>query len=159
MLYSPAHDLLLWAGAYRGLTVSELGKMSSFRLDSKDYLSALALTGDGKTIVAADAETYDILAWDRSSGRLLGNLAGHNNRVLSLAFHPSRQFLVSVSRADESVRIWDMAKRLQIKSFRVETWDGPYAAVFSPDGKQLLICVGNNVEVFDLADIIANERE
>ena len=62
-------------------------------------------------------------------------LKGHTGNIWSIAFRPDGKVLASSGR-DETVRLWDVNTRQQIKTFGIDLF--PLAnIVFSPDGKML----------------------
>jgi len=60
--------------------------------------------------IASASRDKAILVWDIARGEAVVRLAGHENWVRSLLFHPSGRFLVSCAD-DKSIRVWDLAKR------------------------------------------------
>ncbi|KAI0748484.1 miller-Dieker lissencephaly protein [Daedaleopsis nitida] len=57
--------------------------------------------------VATGARDKTIKIWDTQSGQLLRNLAGHDNWVRALVFHPTGKFLLSASD-DNTIRVWEL---------------------------------------------------
>jgi len=60
-----------------------------------------------KSYVATGARDKKIRIFEVKSGRLIITLAGHDNWVTDLWFHPNGKYLIS-SADDKSIRIWDL---------------------------------------------------
>jgi WD40 repeat protein len=69
---------------------------------------ALAFSADGKTLAAVGYHD-GIKLWDVASGKELGTLKGHTDRVTSLAFSPDGKSLASGGE-DKMVKLWDVPK-------------------------------------------------
>jgi len=71
-------------------------------------------SGGGAGIVgpflASGSRDKTIKVWDVSTGVCLMTLAGHDNWVRSLSWHPGGKFLLSASD-DKSLRVWDVSAR------------------------------------------------
>ena len=77
---------------------------------SKQYLTALAFSPDGKTLAsAAGYGESDIRLWDVATGKEIGRLEGHKAWVGSLVFWPDGKKLAS-SSADQTIRTWDVCQ-------------------------------------------------
>lgn len=57
---------------------------------------------------ATGSRDKTIKLWDAQSGQCLRTLAGHDNWVRALAFHPNGKALLSASD-DKTIRVWDLA--------------------------------------------------
>lgn len=57
--------------------------------------------------IASASRDKTLKIWDVKSGKCIVTLAGHDNWVTGLVFHPNGRFLLSVSD-DKSIRIWDL---------------------------------------------------
>ncbi len=111
------------------------------------FVTALALSPDGKTLASADGYgESDIYLWDVATGQKIGQLAGHNSWVGSLVFWPDGKKLASAS-ADQTIRVWDVASRKCLDVMhgnRDEVWrlallpDGQTLASGSKDGSVCL---------------------
>ncbi|KAM7537860.1 hypothetical protein Aperf_G00000075689 [Anoplocephala perfoliata] len=108
----------------------------------------LQLNGDDTTssdyvpiILASGARDRQICIWDVRASSLMFVLAGHDNWVRQLVFHPQGKYLLSASD-DKTVRVWDLKNRrchktLEAHSHFVTTLDihrtAPYAITGSVD--------------------------
>jgi WD40 repeat protein len=95
-------------------------------------LSVLAVTPDGKTVLAGTREGV-IRRWDRDSGRELPPLGRHYWWVTGLLFPPDGCTLVSVS-FDGVLRRWDLESGKERAG--ADGLDGNCHAVLSPDGRR-----------------------
>ncbi|TCD70926.1 protein with putative role during mitosis [Steccherinum ochraceum] len=58
--------------------------------------------------VATGSRDKTIKIWDSQSGQMLRTLAGHDNWVRAIVFHPTGKFLLSASD-DYTIRVWELA--------------------------------------------------
>ena len=71
--------------------------------------------------VATGSRDKKIRIFEVRSGRCVLTLAGHDNWVTDLMFHPNGKFLISVAD-DKSMRIWDLTLgRCQRKIYNAHT--------------------------------------
>ena len=68
-------------------------------------------------------------------GEAVGELVGHTDWIGALVFMPGGRLLVSGS-ADQTIRIWDVARRTQVRLFRGHL-DEVWALAVLPDGRTL----------------------
>jgi len=104
---------------------------------SKEYVTALAFSPDGKTLAsAAGYAESDIRLWDVATGKEIGQLEGHGSWVSFLVFWPDGKKLTS-SSADQTIRIWDVTSRKcldVLRGHRQEVW----RLAMLPDDKTLV---------------------
>jgi WD40 repeat protein len=104
-----------------------------------------ALSADGKVLVAAGK--YRLAVWDVATGKELHATGGHVAPVVSVAFAPDSQRLVSAAE-DRTVRVWELPAGKEDRRFtpfaRAAEDNGPadssdwILACFTPDGKAVL---------------------
>ncbi|MGA9451799.1 MAG: serine/threonine-protein kinase [Verrucomicrobiia bacterium] len=104
---------------------------------SKEFITALAFSPDGKTLAsAAGFAESDIRLWDVATGKQIGQLEGNGSWVSSLVFWPDGKKLAT-SSADQTIRTWDVASRKcldVLRGHRQEVW----RLALLPDDKTLV---------------------
>ena len=104
----------------------------------------LAFSPDGGRIVSASQDNTARL-WNANTGKLLGVLRGHTDRVWFAAFAPDNRTVVTTS-ADRSARLWNTRVDRSLltlgnQSKEVSDFDHTndvYSVEFSPDGRTIL---------------------
>lgn len=83
--------------------------------EDKDWITALAVTPDGRQIVSG---SYDntIKVWDLESGQLLRTLSGHKAGISDLLMTPDGKQVVSGS-FDSTFKVWNLETGKMIRSF------------------------------------------
>lgn len=84
--------------------VDELGDRRTTLAAHGEILTDVAIRGP---LVAAATVSGKALVWDRASGALLALLEGHTERVATVKFDATGQWLVTASW-DRHVRLWDL---------------------------------------------------
>jgi WD40 repeat protein len=97
--------------------------------DAASY--AVSLGGD----LAASIHDGTIQLWDPATGRQTGQLRGHTETVLCLAFSASGE-LLATGGADETIRLWDLTKMRELRTFEGKP-PAVIAINFSSDGRWL----------------------
>jgi WD40 repeat protein len=124
--------------------ISRLGT-TRFRHGSQ-WLKGLALTPDGKTLIAA-AEEHSLHFWDTATGRQIKQLRTDPLSIRGFAMSPDgRQIAVAGfwypednSGAKRQVRVLDTASGGQIRTFsRTDPDVDGHTMAFTPDGKMLV---------------------
>lgn len=114
------------------------GTRASIKAADGDRL-ALAFSPDGEFLAAGasfSATSNSIKLFSTKDGALLEELSGHVSWIATLTFTPDGARLISAG-ADQSIRVWDMAKRRPFASLRGHLSE-IYAVAVSPDGKTIL---------------------
>ncbi|MBK8180797.1 MAG: hypothetical protein IPK67_18270 [Planctomycetes bacterium] len=96
-------------------------------------LNDLCYLPDGARLATVGAD-LTLRLWERASGKLLSEYAGHTRSVQSVAAHPGGKLLFT-GAADGSVRTWDLEALEPARSI----WRGPstsYSLALSPDGSR-----------------------
>jgi WD40 repeat protein/serine/threonine protein kinase len=79
----------------------------------------------------------DVGIWDARSGQRVGTLTGHGGPVTAFSCNTDGSLVLTASRFDRSVRVWDAAERSEL--LRLRPHEGRLAAaVFSPDGRSFV---------------------
>ena len=120
---------------------------------------SIAWSPDGQTI-ATGATDREIRLWNAETGAERGILKGHGIWVKTLCFSPDGQKLVSGAGADamvpgrrHEVRLWDLARREEIRTLLSGPGGGVESVAFSPDGKRVAAgTVGGGAHVWVIED-------
>jgi WD40 repeat protein len=98
----------------------------------------VALSPDGKFLATSSSVSRDRLVrlWDPRTGKLLRELRGHKDGVVSVAFLDNRTLLSTGRDSDRAVRFWDISTTTerQLEGGRPMS---RLPLVLSPDGKFL----------------------
>ena len=94
---------------------------------------------------ASAGEDTRIYLWDLAAGRLLGNLPGHADTVLGLAFSPDGSRLASAG-SDSVVKVWDIAAGKEEQTLTAHT-KAVHAVAFQPRGHLLASASGDRTVV------------
>jgi WD40 repeat protein len=85
----------------------------------------------------------EVLLWNPRTGRLTKTLGSHGESVSLVTFSGDGKTLVSVSKDNGLIKVWDVASKKELQSFQLKEGDSsdkpdfdPVLAI-SPDGKRL----------------------
>jgi WD40 repeat protein len=107
------------------------------------FVSAVAFTPDGKTLISAGGDG-SIRLRDAATGKELRRLEGHKGGVYALTLARDGRTLAS-GGADRAVRLWDVTTGKELRrvgEFRMEV----VAVALAADGGQLAAATGGGVE-------------
>lgn len=114
-----------------------------------DYINRVAFSADG-TRLAACAASGQVSIWQLPSLKPVGDLQGHEQSALTLAWHPTRPELATGGQ-DGVVRLWDAETGEDIALLPV---GAPHAWVehlaWSPDGRFLAASAGKLLRVLSV---------
>jgi WD40 repeat protein len=112
------------------------------------YVTALALSPDGKTLAYADNQGVIQLS-DVSDSKNVRNLSGQKHFLQTLVFSPDGKTLASAGY-DGFVGLWDVAAGKEIRQLTVG--GGYYQRLaFSPDGNLLAVTGNGSIHIWDMA--------
>lgn len=112
-----------------------IARCGTIRLWSPKPVDHLAFSREGKVLVSASEYDPTIRLWDPSTGRLLGELGGHELGILTLDISLDGKTLAAVDKG-RRIYLWDVAGRkihLRIENPSIFV----SAVALSPDGKLL----------------------
>lgn len=155
LAFQPEGNLLV-SGDYAGRLIgwrysSPDPEATAFDVAAHDgWVRAVAFSPDGQSF-ASCGNDHLVRLWSSRDGKLLGELAGHDQHVYNVAFHPSGTHLVSADLKGVVID-WDLGTRSiarKLDSSVLWKFDGQFQAdiggirgiAFSTDGK-LLACSG-----------------
>ncbi len=101
---------------------------------------SLAFHPTGRLLAAASL-VRTIRVWDVRTGRLLRELAGHEDAINSIAYSPDGRRLASAAD-DHTVRLWDAESGAALGVTELDTQAKVLA--FAPDGRSLFTANGNS---------------
>jgi len=101
-------------------------------------ITALAFTGDGKTLIAADSLAHapaDIVFVDAATAKPAKRFRAHSDSIFDIAISPDQKLLATAS-ADKLVRVWDLKTQKLNRTFEGHTGYALTAA-FSPGSDRI----------------------
>jgi hypothetical protein len=98
-----------------------------------------AFTPDGRALAVASREVIQL--YEPLTGKLLRQLPGHHQQVVSFSISADGKHLVS-GDVDGTVRVWDLATGRERRRFKGPE-NGVYGVSLSPDGKAVAFVSGN----------------
>lgn len=117
--------------------------LSAFLNQSKDsysknntvHFTDIKLSPDGKTLAASGSDSL-ITLYSYPEMKQIGELTGHNGKVVTLDFSPDGKYLVSGGR-DHAVIAWNLESNHLLWKNDTSFSKGIYQVRFSPDGAQI----------------------
>src|SRR5262249_53771277 len=110
---------------------------------------AVAFSPDGRRAFTAD--TNAVRVWDVATGRPIGSPLTLHERLSSAAFSPDGRRILT-GDVENSARLWDTATGLPLGP-PLPHRGAVVAATFSPDGRTALCAGGNEVLLWDVAEL------
>ena len=108
----------------------------------KEATSTIAYSPDGK-LLASGGRDNAVRLWDGVTGKQLRCLQGHEKRLGKVVFDPTGKYLASLDK-DENICLWSVATgRLRHRLYGIDL-------AFSPDGKLLATCHGDQIIFWEI---------
>jgi len=131
---------ILFAGMHDGgLFVWDTTKDKDIPLGTRNFgdgINAMAVSPDGSTLALALAVRDGVVRlWEPGTGRFHGDLRGHHDEVLRVAWSRDGKSLLTASR-DQTACLWSTTGGL-LRTFRGHLGDVETAA-FTPDGQKVV---------------------
>jgi WD40 repeat protein len=111
-------------------------------------VTSVGLSPDGK-VLASGRNDKAVILWDVARHKHLGELIGHQDKVISLAFSPDGKMLASGSR-DGAVIIWEVATHVSLGEPLIRQVGAVNGVAFSPDGKVLASVSDKTIVLWDV---------
>lgn len=80
----------------------------SVQIDTTKQEQKEILEGNLRDYIATGSRDKKIRIFETRSGKCILTLAGHDNWITDLMFHPNGKYLISTAD-DKSIRIWDLS--------------------------------------------------
>lgn len=116
------------------------GKLIKALNGHQEYLTAIAISADGKHLASGSLDGSAVI-WDVSSSNPLLQLDGHTDAIEELTFSPDGKWLITAGD-DATMKIWDVVTGDLLHDYT--DFSGAVGGVtFSPDGTQLAFSDGS----------------
>jgi len=119
------------------------------------WINSTDLSPDRSKILTLESDEKKVKLWDLN-GNIISTINIRLREVIGgdiVAFSPNNQMILTANRYGKKVKLWDLNGK-KINSFKVNEIR---SAVFSPDGKKILIASGNrSVKQWDLDGKLTN---
>ena len=106
----------------------------------------MAFSPDGR-LLAAGAANRSVPIWDLQTGRIVRQLAGHDELLHCLTFSPDGKVLATACQDETEIKIWAVDSADELLTIQTPV-DRIAALAFTPDGTAL-IAAGNRVKEID----------
>jgi hypothetical protein len=139
------------ASSLHEIYVFDSGSWKAIRKFSAKGCVAADFSPDGKYLIAGDEDGL-LHLWDIASSRKIWTIQGHKSCLLgeganSITFLPDGRSVLTSSRCDDTVHVWDARTGKALKQFtgfevvrgQRDGWSGVNGLTLSPDGTQVLI--------------------
>lgn len=135
------------------LLVDRNGEVVATLGDHPGQVNALAVTPDGKTLVACGGRAGQfgfVTVWDPATKARRHDLRGHADAILAADLAPDGTSLATGSY-DRMVKLWDVAAGRELRTLKEHT-DAVHAVAFRRDGKRVASGgADRTVKVWDVA--------
>ncbi len=119
--------------------------------DHPGPLTALRITADGRTLIAAGGRPGLFGSWiarDVAGWKKRLDVRGHSDAILAVAVAPDGKTLATAGY-DRQILIWDLAAGKVVRPLKDHS-DAVYGLAFSPDGRTLASCAADRtVKLWD----------
>jgi WD40 repeat protein len=123
---------------------SETGDVIRIMSGHTSPVYSVALSPDGtKALTGGSLPDCSAKLWDTKSGAEIHTFSGHTGSINSVAFSPDGTKIATGSN-DSSLKIWDVATGLLIRTMFAGSSSRIYSIAFSPDGLKVLAGLDNN---------------
>ena len=134
-------------------SLSPFQEVGAFKANSSE-ITDLAWHADGQKIASASCNDNafnleagcvqgEIIIWDVTRGAETATIHGHEGQINGIDWHPEDDRLVSVSKDDGTVRIWDglTGEQVEVSEFDDYIYANQYLTdvAWHPDGNQIAI--------------------
>ena len=144
---TPDHSLVALGGPKKVVRVysTDDGKLLYELKKHTDWVTGIEFSPDGKNLASGD-RNGGLIVSDAQTGNENFDLAGHKEMITSVAWRVDGKILGSASK-DKSVRIWEMRKGKQIKTWGADG-KGLTEICFLPGGNLLTAGRDKNVKLW-----------
>lgn len=160
MAFSPNGDYIL-TGSLMDRTARLWDVRSGEQLKVFVNVASCALSPDGRYVAIGNSSygndgkiyytgNYDhpITVWDARSRNQILVLHGHQRDVTGVSFSPDGKYILSDSRDDGTMRLWEASSGNLLRA-----WNGVTYAAFSGNGKYMLTVSNNIAQLWDVPPV------
>ena len=122
-----------------------------------EYVLSVAFSPDGQTIATSSADKT-VKLWDVRTGKQVRSLSGHSNWVYAVAFSPDGQILADASD-DSTIKLWHLPTGKLITNLSSPSGKVVRSVAFSPDGKTLVSGSYDQINLWNLENVLAGCKD